>query len=80
MIAEIAQTTLGERVRAARKAKGLTQQRLGNALGVTQGQIANIENDLNPPSTRLLKRLCLELDVSSDLLLFGDDPPGQDCF
>jgi len=37
----------GHRVRALRKARGLTQERLAHAVGMSRNQIQNIENSRN---------------------------------
>lgn len=51
-------TTLGEKITAARKRKGMTQINLGSAVGLAQNAISNIENDGlkgTPDSTTLIR-------------------------
>ena len=51
-------TTLGEKITAARKRKGMTQIDLGSAVGLAQNAISNIENDGlkgTPDSTTLIR-------------------------
>lgn len=55
---------IGERIKAARKAKGLTQQALADALHITQGALQKWESGKNIPSVERLKQL---------VAILGDD-------
>lgn len=61
--------TFGERLKEARKAKNYSQEKLGNAIGVTRTQVTNYEKGISTPSYDKLKLLCIILDVSSDWLI-----------
>ena len=61
--------TFGERLQEARKAKNYSQEKLGNAIGVTRTQVTNYEKGISTPSYDKLKLLCIILDVSSDWLI-----------
>ena len=62
--------TYGERLKALRTAKGLTQQQLAQALGTTKQNICFIETGKNMPGTRLMLALADFFDVSLDYM-FG---------
>jgi len=65
-------TTLGRRLKFARKRKGLTQQELGDMADTTQGVIQQIENGkiLRP---RNIDKIAKALEVSPSWLQFGDN-------
>jgi len=58
-----------ENLRAARKAKGMSQQQLADAIGVSQQAIHQYETDKIEPDIENLKRLADALDVSVDFLV-----------
>lgn len=66
--------TTGQRIKAARKAAGMTQKELGDKLGLSFQSIAQWENDLRNPKMETLERIADALDVplseicSKDLL------------
>lgn len=69
---------LGARIRALRKAQGLTQKDLGERLGVSQVQISNYELGIDEPPASTLPRLAQILDTSVQYLLTGShDPAGR---
>lgn len=67
----------GERIKQARKQRGLTQTTLANLLGVTKTMISAYETGIRKPSYENLMDLALFFDVSMDWM-FGntDDPTG----
>jgi transcriptional regulator with XRE-family HTH domain len=64
---------LGKRIRDRRKALGLTQQQLAEALGLTPQHISAIEQDKRTSSLPSLVRLAEELGVTVDYLLTGKE-------
>ena len=64
---------LGENIRQARLARGLTQSALAEALGVSDRAVSRWENGSAAPAVTLLSRLALILQTSADALL-GVDP------
>ncbi len=59
-------------IAAARQRAGLTQQELGERLGVPQSQISRIERNPDRSTVRTLKRIAAALDVDvSDFLRSG---------
>jgi transcriptional regulator with XRE-family HTH domain len=72
----LTQGDLGRRVNAARKAQGLTQEQLGNALGVSAQAVSKWELGESVPDTMLLPEICKSLAVTADHLLGIDDAIG----
>ena len=66
----------GERLKAVRKAKRLTQLDLSKRLDVSKGTISSYEQGISFPSIETLIKICHILDTSSDYLLgISDDLP-----
>jgi len=63
----------GQRLKAIRTSKSLTQQELGELVGVSQRVVAYYEADDAQPPGALLVELATALDVSADELL-GIEP------
>lgn len=55
--------TTGQRIRSARKERGLTQKALGELLGVTQATVGQYETNPNPPKIETLQKIALQLNV-----------------
>lgn len=62
-------TTLGERIRDARRAAGLSQEKLAERVGVTRQAVTKWENGQSAPSTENLLRLAEVLGVPANTLL-----------
>ena len=71
------QTTLGQRIAALRRQKGLTQEALAESLGVSSPAVSKWENSVTCPDILLLSPLARLLDVSVDTLLATDEPGPQ---
>lgn len=72
--------TLGKRIAALRKEKGMTQEELAEKLGVSPQAISKWENGQSCPDISLLPRLAVIFGVTTDLLLTGEQettPPVQ---
>ena len=72
--------TLGKRIAALRKEKGMTQEELAEKLGVSPQAISKWENEQSCPDISLLPRLAAIFGVTTDLLLTGEQettPPVQ---
>ena len=63
------QIQLAHQIRAFRKARGLTQEQLAQALGVTAGAVYKWEAELSAPDLSLLVALADFFDTSVDVLL-----------
>ena len=64
---------LSERIKALRKASGISQVDLAELLGVTKQSVSNWENDNIQPSIEMLLKLVKVFGVSSDYLLGIDN-------
>lgn len=67
-----------ERIAAARKLAGLTQEQLGALLGVTRQAVSKWESGQTVPDTITVARLCKVLHVSADYVLLGKEPEALD--
>lgn len=63
--------TAGARIRTYRKSTGMSQQKLANSLGFSQGYIGDIEAGRSEPSFNFLSVLTEKTNVSSDWILTG---------
>ena len=68
---------MGERLRAARAARGLSLRELAGRLAVSPSLISQIETGRSNPSVSTLYAIADELDVSLDELLFNDRRPAD---
>ena len=63
--------TIGDKLRAVRKARGLTAQKLSKRSGIDVNQIYYIENGHHQPTIFTLECICRALEIkSSDILDF----------
>jgi transcriptional regulator with XRE-family HTH domain len=67
----------GDRLRAIREQRGLTQQELAERCGLGINAVWKYENEESDPSGDVVARLAKELDVSSDYLLGLVDHPEE---
>ncbi|MCF6193721.1 MAG: helix-turn-helix domain-containing protein [Kangiellaceae bacterium] len=69
-----------ERLTNLRKQKNLTQEALGNQVGLTKAQIYRYEKGNSQPTLHAIKKLALALCVTSDELIFedGERQPDQE--
>jgi len=65
--------SLGQRIRQRRQKLILTQQQLGEAVGLSPQHISAVEQDNRAPSLPSLARLAEELGVSVDYLVTGKE-------
>jgi putative transcriptional regulator len=61
-------TTLGQTIRAAREARGLTQADLAARAHVAQAYLSYLEQDQREPSLSIAARIARELDIPLDEL------------
>lgn len=66
------ENTLGKRIGMLRREKGLKQEDLAEALGVSAQAVSKWENDQTCPDISLLPKLAKLLGVTVDLLLSGE--------
>lgn len=67
--AERRKMNIHENIKKARKAAGVTQKELAEAMGVHQKDISRWENGERAPSVEALADICIALKVSADTLL-----------
>lgn len=67
--------TLGNRIAQLRRQKGLKQEDMAEALGVSPQAVSKWENDMNCPDISLLPALAKLLEISVDELLSGKTAP-----
>ena len=65
---------LYERIAVVRKSKGLTQEQLGELLGVSRQAVSKWESGQTVPDALTVAKLCRVLDVSADYVLLGKEP------
>jgi transcriptional regulator with XRE-family HTH domain len=66
---------MGDRLRRARQARGMSLRRLAEVLGVSPSLISQVETGRAKPSVNTLYALASELGISLDVLLFMDTAP-----
>jgi len=62
---------IGTNVRAARMRADLTQEKMSEMIGVTPQYLSDLERGLVGTSVPTLVKICTELNVSADFILFG---------
>lgn len=67
--------TLGKRITLLRRKRGITQEYLAGALGISPQAISKWENDQSTPDVSLLVKLADVLETTTDYLLTGDKEP-----
>ncbi len=68
----LAELTTGERIKALREIKGLTQEELAEKIGTVKATISKWERGENEPYPQNIQRLAKELKVSEALILTGN--------
>lgn len=63
-----------DRLALVRRAAGLTQEQLGELLGVTRQAVSKWESGQTVPDILTLTKLCQSLQVSADFILLGKEP------
>ncbi|HUY45490.1 MAG TPA: helix-turn-helix transcriptional regulator [Streptosporangiaceae bacterium] len=71
------ETTLGQQIRDARVAVGLSLRALARQLEVAPSYMNDIENDRRVPSEAVLRRIASELGLDADLLLAAAGRVGE---
>lgn len=64
--------TIGDRLKQARKSKGLSQDLLAEKIGTSRGVITNIEhNKIEEPQPIIVNAICEVLSINKEWLLHG---------
>jgi transcriptional regulator with XRE-family HTH domain len=69
--------TFGDRLRAARKQKGYTQEQLAELIGTAKSTYSNYEQGLREPDVFKIKALVKELNVTAEWLLGIDEETNE---
>ena len=69
--------SIGERILKMRKERGLTQEDIADALGVTPQAVSKWENDVSCPDIALLPKLARLLGTTTDAILSDEEPKAQ---
>lgn len=64
--------TIGERIKAVRQAKDMTQEDFSQKLGTARNTIANYEIGRREPMEATIKSICREFNVNYDWLKDGE--------
>lgn len=65
---------LHERISMIRKAMGMTQEQMGQRIGVSGETIGSWESGQVVPDAQSIGKLCRELNLSADYVLLGKEP------
>lgn len=68
---------IGANIRTARMRADLTQEKMSEMIGVTPQYLSDLERGLVGTSIATLIKICTELNVSSDFILFGSSNTGD---
>lgn len=66
-------TPIGQAIKKAREARGMTREQLSGIIGYAPRHIQSIENEGQYPSTELFIQLITMFDVSVDEYIFPDN-------
>ena len=64
--------TIGERIKAVRKERRMTQSEFGNKISLVASAICQLENDSSTLTERVIKDICREFGINRDWLLYGN--------
>ena len=70
--------TLGAVIKAARKSRNLTQEKLGELVDIGQRHIAAIENEEKRPSLDKLYEIIRVLGIDANLIFYPENPMSED--
>ncbi len=64
--------TIGERIKAVRKAKGLTQVQFADMIGIAGASLSLLESGRNNPSRQTIMAICSQFGISEEWISTGD--------
>lgn len=67
-----------QRLASLRKLKSISQNQLADALGLHVSQVRRYERGSSQPTLEVLRKMSQTLEVSADMLVFGNDERGPD--
>lgn len=73
-------STIGERLKTARKIRGLSQTALADGIGVSRGVITNIERDIiSDPQPIVINAICDLLEINNEWLINNNGAMEKSC-
>lgn len=69
--------SFGEKLRQARKRRGLTQKELAQAVDARHNSVSNWESDKNQPDPETIRRLCRVLEVDPNFFFEAESLSSQ---
>lgn len=63
---------IGQNIRVFRKKRGMTQNQLGEKIGMTGGAVRSYENGTTVPKRRVVEKIARALDVPAVKIMSGD--------
>ncbi len=75
---ENALDSIGERIHLQMRLKGITQKKMGDALGIHQSVVSNVIRGKRSISVEKLAQMAKILNVSCDYLIFGENGNEKD--
>ena len=78
LISDLDLGKIGGRIAFLRISAGLTQAQLSKKTGISRGNISGLESNKFEPSVRAISKLVELFDVSSDWIIFGENPTDKD--
>ncbi|WP_039657603.1 helix-turn-helix transcriptional regulator [Clostridium tyrobutyricum] len=66
----------GLKLKIKRMEKGLNQQQLGKAIGVSRQSVSLYERNKMYPNIKIIKKICRTLDTDPKELFFNEDEEG----
>lgn len=64
---------MNTRIKAVRKAEGLTLEKFGERIGISNSALSAIETGKNNPSDQTIRSICREFGVNEMWLRYGDE-------
>lgn len=68
---------IGQRIRKIRKARGLSQEKLAEQIGISTTHMSHIETANTKMSLSIFAKIASALEVQSDELLYDSNPKGR---
>ena len=75
---EVEQMTIADRIQSLRKAKGMSQEALADAVGVSRQAVSKWESEQTAPDLDKVIIMSEVFDVTTDYLLKGIEPAGNE--
>lgn len=71
-------STIGGRIKILRQREKITQKQLAEAVGISYGYMADLEQNRKSPSAETVDGLRNVLHTTSDYIFYGDEPTDEE--